>query len=135
MIENSVNYGELVIDHPSADDPIDQFKVVEDIIQSVSKDSATDAIKRMNALNKQISTSVRRNSETIISFTEGFSALAQSYIKVLHSDRSSTESQNFSMKMLTNANIPTTMFSVVFNNLVMTAKSSNKMRTSMLPIS
>lgn len=103
--------------------PSDQGEIVEAIIAVVEKDSATETIRRMDALNKKACACVRKPSENVDIFVERFVANAQAYLNLTNGDLESAESQNFEMLLLSNAHVPPFTFTANMNNLV---QSSNK---------
>lgn len=135
LVEKSINSGELVIDRCDESSPQDQSTVVESIIKIVAKDSATDSIRRMAALNKQASSCVRRDSESISEFVERFTLPAQAYLNITNSDRSSGESQNFAMMLISNAKLPPPTFTSVMNNLVQASKCTIDSPDGVVPLS
>lgn len=135
LVEKNINSGELVIDPNDPAAPADQTEAVEKIILIVAKDSPTDAIRRMAALNKQVSGCQRRDSEKFDAYIERFTHPAQAYLNITNSDQSSAESQNFAMMLISNAKLPPSTFTSVMNNLVQSCKMKSQDTESYVPIS
>lgn len=65
LIEGGVGAGEIFIDPTALSVPDDQAAVVESIISIVTKDSASDAIRRLENLHRQATCCTRKSSELI----------------------------------------------------------------------
>lgn len=125
LVQKAANFGEHVIDSNKTGNHIDQFTVVEQTICIVAKDSVADTVKRLALSNKQISTCLRLESETLPKFVERFIAFAQSYVNLRNTDLSSVKSQNFKMRMLSNEKFSDKIYSSVSNNFEMSAENKN----------
>lgn len=123
IIEKSIRTGEFTLDPSDPAYPKNSMDVIDSIINLVAKDSPMDAIKRLAQLNKAASTCVRRHKEPTSSFLERYILPAQTYLNLINADKSSAESQNLAMTLLSNANLPPETFSSVMASLVMATKS------------
>lgn len=111
--EKFVESGKPVLDSSQVEYNKDCLSAVKRIINIVANKLATDTMKRLARLSKEATTCVRRGNESISTYIERFVLLAQSYLTLTNADRSSPESHNLAMVLLTNANLPQQMFSSV----------------------
>lgn len=105
VIKRSLRKGELVLTPSTNIDESDQLVVVEQVIQLVAKDTAVEAVRRISSLNKRINNCMRRNGESITSYINRFTTIAQTYLNLINSSEDTVESQNFAMTLLTNSKI------------------------------
>lgn len=134
LLEKYTKAGELIVD-PEDDSSLDQSAVVESVISLVAKDTASDSIWQMAALNKKASTCVRSHSESVAAYIERFTESAQGYINLTNRDLLYVESQNFAMMLLSNENLAPTTFSSVMYTLVQATKSKVADMQVCLPLS
>lgn len=134
MVEKAVESRELVIYPLDPTYSQDELAVIEPIIELVAKDSATDAIKPLAKLNKTASKCTRKADQYITTYIELFLLPAQAYLNLTSADRSSAESQNLAMTLLTNAKLSQDTFSSVMSNLVSSTKNEAKQVTPSIAI-
>ena len=101
-----------------------QFRLVDDILRLIAKDSPTDGIRRLFKASKSIHQYVRVKAEKPHVFARKFQGKAKQYLNMCNASQSVHESQNFAVLLLENAKLP----SATFNNIVtqLVTKSLNK---------
>lgn len=82
LVEKVVNFGEHIIDPTDTSAPEDQSEVVEEISLAVARYSATDTIRRMDAMHKKACCCLNKTSETMTLFIKRFVSAAQAYTNI-----------------------------------------------------
>lgn len=117
--------GEPVLD-PS--DPVysnNVLELIEEMINTVVRNSAPDAIKRLSKLSKVALSCVRLKEKSIISYTGRFLLPARSYLNLTNADHHYHESQNLAVSLLSNANLSQNAYASVMVSMVSTIKGKN----------
>ena len=119
-LEKLVDSGELSID--GSNDVKEQTNAVEKIISVVAKDSTTESIQRLARLSRDAMGCQRRQNESIADYVERFSVPALAYLNLTSAGKSSAESQNLAVALITNAKLPSITQTAVMAALVHAAK-------------
>ena len=109
---------DLDLDDEDPATPTNQLELVRKIISIVAKDSATDGIRRLVQMMRDVFGCTRKSGESTAIYARRFQGLAFQYLN--HCDAVAAEqySQNFAMMLLENAKIPSSVYSTVVTQLV-----------------
>lgn len=128
VVDHSLNPGELKLSHDD-DTPLttaEQRGALEELLSTVLKDYATDGLRRLVSMNKDVYTCRRGADERSQLFAETFRGHAQNYHIHFHSSHAMQDTENFAMIVLENAKLPTSTFNNIGSLLVSGAKEGNK---------
>lgn len=129
LVEKVVNSGEHIMDRTDPGAPEDQSEIIDEIIATVAKDSATNTTRSTASIHKQASFTSRRpavcakTSETMSLFIEHLVSAEQEYMKMSNADRELPKFQNVSMLLVSNSPVSSFIFIAAMNNQVQTSKA------------
>lgn len=89
---------------------------------NVARDSVSDRFNHHAALSREAHSCTRNDGETLKSFIERLLNPAASYLIMTQADESSAENQNFAVAMISNAKLPSQIYTTVMSNLVSKGK-------------
>ena len=95
----------------------DQVKVIESIINLVAADSATEGVRRLVKIMRDLYSCRRNQGEDLAIFAKRFEALATLYLNNNHGKNEENDRQIFAMLLLENACLPDTLFETIFFQL------------------
>lgn len=134
IVERAVESMKIVIDPLDVDYPGDRLAVNECIIESATKDLVTGAINRLAKLHKAASTYIERIIGLFLLILKAFFLASKAYLNVISADKTSAESQNLAMTLLSNASLSQDKFSLVMFSLVANAKGNSTRVQPLVPI-
>lgn len=132
IVERAVKIWEIVIDPFDSDYSTDELSVIEPIINLVTKDTATDAMRRLVRLNKVASSRTRKGKELMSVFIKRVHTTSPAYLNITSADCPSVESQNLAMNLLRNGNFTQETFSCVMSNFVTITNTKNRFENSFI---
>lgn len=109
VVNNAVRTGELVLT-PYADSTIDQIEIVNKIINFMVKDSTLNRMRRIVILHKEINLCKREKNESIPQYIKRLSGHVVSYPNTTNAYGNFSDSQNFAVVLLLNAQLTTQTF-------------------------
>lgn len=124
-VERAVTAGLLSL-HPENGDGIDgtaRQNMNRRIINIVAKDTPTDGIRRLMQMMRNVYNCTRKHGEWTELYERRFQSLELEYLNHCEAVAAERDSQNFSMLLLENANIPASDYNAVVNQLVSNANN------------
>ena len=100
----------------------------------VAKDSGSESIQRLARLSRDAITCVGRNGEPLIAYIERCTTPAFAFLNLTACEKSSAESQNLAVAMVTNARLTSMTHTAVMAALVSAAKNRNESDTSTISL-